>query len=124
MPTSLPASKPYCATRPRRAVYDLGCATGTTLLQLLPGLADLGFTYIGIDNAPAMIDKARRKAKMFSSGSILPPSLPSNRQIVPPVMDYLDFLPAAEHDDIIRPGEKAAMDQPAQKRLPALPSAL
>lgn len=53
-------------TPPGAVVYDLGCATGTTLLQLLPRLNDLDLTYIGIDNAPAMIDKARRKAEMFS----------------------------------------------------------
>lgn len=50
-------------------VYDLGCSTGTTLLQLLSRLADLDLTYVGIDNAPAMIGKARRKAEMFSRGS-------------------------------------------------------
>ena len=50
-------------------VYDLGCATGTTLLELVHRLPDDDLNYIGIDNAPAMISKARRKAKQFSRGS-------------------------------------------------------
>lgn len=50
-------------------VYDLGCSTGTTLLRLLPRLSDRDLTYVGIDNAPAMIAKAGRKAEMFSGTS-------------------------------------------------------
>jgi len=52
-------------------VYDLGCSTGTTLLELARRLPDLGLKYIGMDNAPAMIDKAQRKAEMFSKGSLV-----------------------------------------------------
>lgn len=49
-----------------RAVYDLGCSTGTTLLELARLLPDINCRFIGIDNAPAMIKKARLKAEMFS----------------------------------------------------------
>lgn len=47
-------------------VYDLGCSTGTTLLELARRLPDLNCRFVGIDNAPAMIEKARRKAEMYS----------------------------------------------------------
>ncbi len=49
-----------------RTIYDLGCSTGTTLLELVRRLPDLKCNYVGIDNAPAMIQKAKRKAEMFS----------------------------------------------------------
>ena len=47
-------------------VYDLGCATGTTLLELSRRLADMDHSYRGIDNAPAMLEKAKRKTEMYS----------------------------------------------------------
>lgn len=50
-----------------RTVYDLGCSTGTTLLELARRLPALECRFVGIDNAPAMISKARRKAEMFST---------------------------------------------------------
>lgn len=45
---------------PDTAVYDLGCSTGTTLLNLagaLPGATRL----VGIDSSEAMIDRARQR---------------------------------------------------------------
>lgn len=54
-----------------RAIYDLGCSTGTTLLELARRLPDLDCRFVGIDNAPAMIKKARQKAEMFSKSSII-----------------------------------------------------
>lgn len=47
-------------------IYDLGCSTGTTLLELARRLPVPDCRFVGIDNAPAMIVKARRKAEMFS----------------------------------------------------------
>lgn len=63
------------ASRQRREeptiVYDLGCSTGTTLLEIgrrLPGR----YILIGIDNSVAMLKRARRKAAMFSkTGQII-----------------------------------------------------
>ncbi len=52
-------------------VYDLGCSTGTTLLELSRRLADMELHFIGIDNAPAMIEKARRKVEMYSKSSVI-----------------------------------------------------
>lgn len=52
-------------------LYDLGCSTGTTLLELSRRLPERHFRYIGIDNAPAMLDKARRKSAMFNKSTVL-----------------------------------------------------
>ncbi len=56
---------------PGNTVYDLGCSTGSTLLELARLLPDMDLRFIGIDNAPAMIDKARRKAGMYSKSSLI-----------------------------------------------------
>ena len=47
-------------------VYDLGCSTGTTLLYLARMPDNSKFNFIGVDNSEAMLDKALRKAQMFS----------------------------------------------------------
>ena len=47
-------------------VYDLGCSTGTTLIALARKLEPENLQFIGIDNSQAMLDKALRKAEMFS----------------------------------------------------------
>ena len=47
-------------------VYDLGCSTGTTLLHLARMLGSQDLMFIGLDNSKAMLDKAFRKAEMFS----------------------------------------------------------
>lgn len=45
---------------PDSNLYDVGCATGTTL-QLLDGYVDPEVQLIGIDNSEEMLDKARAK---------------------------------------------------------------
>jgi len=47
-------------------VYDLGCSTGTTLMHLARMLESRNLKFIGVDNSKAMLDKAFRKAQMFS----------------------------------------------------------
>jgi len=56
---------------PGSKVYDLGCSTGTTLLELARRLDDMELHYTGIDNAPAMIEKAARKAEMYSKSAVI-----------------------------------------------------
>lgn len=46
-------------------VIDLGCSTGSTLLELARNLEALELRFTGIDNSRAMIDKAALKAEMF-----------------------------------------------------------
>jgi tRNA (cmo5U34)-methyltransferase len=45
---------------PGTNLYDIGCSTATTLLTLDP-ILDPSVTFIGIDNAPDMLEKARQK---------------------------------------------------------------
>jgi tRNA (cmo5U34)-methyltransferase len=52
--------------KPGSRVYDLGCSTGNTLIELSRRLADLHLHFIGIDNSTAMIHKAILKAEMYS----------------------------------------------------------
>ncbi len=47
-------------------VYDLGCSTGTTLVELARRLAPLGLHFTGVDNSSAMIQKAALKAALYS----------------------------------------------------------
>lgn len=49
-------------------VVDLGCSTGTTLLQFCRLLPDETIHYIGIDTSEAMLAKARTKAENYSKG--------------------------------------------------------
>jgi tRNA (cmo5U34)-methyltransferase len=49
--------------RPGDRVYDLGCSTGTTLVELADRLKHPGLKFTGLDNSPAMLAKARLKAE-------------------------------------------------------------
>jgi len=53
----------------RLTVYDLGCSTGTTLLELSRRLHHKPLHLIGIDNSPAMLKKAQAKAARFARTS-------------------------------------------------------
>ncbi len=44
-------------------VYDLGCSTGSTLLEFSRLLEHKNLSYYGVDNAKPMIEKARLKAE-------------------------------------------------------------
>ena len=46
--------------RPSTNLYDIGCSTATTLL-MLDSILDPDVKFIGIDNAPDMLEKARQK---------------------------------------------------------------
>jgi len=41
-------------------LYDLGCSTGTTLITLDP-LVDKGVEFVGVDNSPEMLERAKAK---------------------------------------------------------------
>lgn len=56
-------------------VYDLGCATGTTLLEFSRQLEHKGLQFIGIDNSAPMLDKARLKSELYSKQESLSFSL-------------------------------------------------
>jgi tRNA (cmo5U34)-methyltransferase len=52
---------------PGSALYDMGCATGTTLRQL-DSLVDPNVLFVGIDNSRDMLDQARSKLENLDSG--------------------------------------------------------
>jgi tRNA (cmo5U34)-methyltransferase len=54
------------SVQPEARIVDLGCSTGSTLLELSRLLADMKLQFIGLDQAPAMLEKAQRKAEMFT----------------------------------------------------------
>lgn len=56
--------------KPQGRLYDLGCSTASTLLDIerdLPHEAEL----IGIDNARSMLEQARRKLRVYRSKIVL-----------------------------------------------------
>lgn len=52
---------------PGTNLYDLGCATGTTLVACDP-VVDRAVRFIGVDNSAEMLDKARRKLEALPGG--------------------------------------------------------
>jgi len=42
-------------------IYDLGCSTGTTLMNISRELSRFPVSFIGIDNSEAMLGKARAR---------------------------------------------------------------
>jgi tRNA (cmo5U34)-methyltransferase len=52
---------------PGTNLFDLGCATGTSLILLDP-VVDPGVRFVGIDNSAEMLDKARQKLSACASG--------------------------------------------------------
>lgn len=53
-------------TKQGDTVYDLGCSTGTTLLEMSRRLNHLNLNFIGVDSSLPMIAKATLKTEMFS----------------------------------------------------------
>ena len=50
---------------PETSVYDLGCSTGTTFINLHPHL-DPRIRFVGVDNSAEMLEKCRAKFKQHS----------------------------------------------------------
>ncbi len=42
-------------------IYDLGCSTGNTLVELLQKITDTTVSFIGVDNSSPMLEKCRAK---------------------------------------------------------------
>jgi len=51
--------------QPGSCIYDLGCSSGTTFAALNP-VIDPSVKFVGIDNSPDMLDKAREKFSALS----------------------------------------------------------
>lgn len=48
-------------------VYDLGCSTGSVLLELERRMEGISAHLVGIDSSPAMLERARSKARGYGS---------------------------------------------------------
>ena len=57
--------------QPGDQVFDLGCSTGETMVELARKLNHQKLEFTGVDNSPAMLEKANHKAEMFSLGGNL-----------------------------------------------------
>src|SRR5262245_13449999 len=55
--------------QPGTMLYDLGCSTGTTL-ELLDPLVHPDVGFVGVDNSPEMLDKARAKLDLRSGRNL------------------------------------------------------
>jgi tRNA (cmo5U34)-methyltransferase len=53
--------------RPHTSLFDLGCATGTSLVELDP-LIDPAVRFVGVDSSQEMLEKARQKLAVCPSG--------------------------------------------------------
>jgi tRNA (cmo5U34)-methyltransferase len=51
--------------RPRDTVYDLGCSTGSALVQVGTSLKQLDLKLVGLDTSAPMVEKARLKTRAF-----------------------------------------------------------
>ena len=52
-------------------VYDLGCSTGTSILECARILGERDLRFIGIDNSAAMLEKATLKAELHGKKDIV-----------------------------------------------------
>lgn len=93
--------------RPGERVYDLGCSTGTTMVQLATGLRGINPYLVGVDVAVPMTEKARLKLKAFGivnaevmTADIAQAPLETCGAVI---MNYtLQFLPIAERLPLLR----------------------
>ena len=58
-------------TKENDVIYDLGCSTGSSILECARILGDRGLTFIGIDNSAPMLEKATLKAELHGKKDIV-----------------------------------------------------
>lgn len=49
--------------QPSTNIYDLGCATGTTIIQLCQEISDPSVKFIGMDNSKPMLNRVKKRIK-------------------------------------------------------------
>ena len=93
---------------PDRCVYDLGCSTGSLLLQLAKSIPTIPkVPLIGMDNSAAMLSKARKKLNNFPNSvdfieASLDASFPFNDSCAI-VMNYtLQFIPVENRASLLK----------------------
>jgi tRNA (cmo5U34)-methyltransferase len=97
---------------PARTCYDLGCSLGATTLAVLHQLGDLEARLIGVDNAPAMIERARVQIidprVRFELGDMR--ELPLQPAGVVILNYVLQFIPPTDRLQLLA-GIRAALDE-------------
>lgn len=68
---SMAASLLETFVAPHQTVYDLGCSTGATMIELARRLPHLDLHFIGVDSSAAMVEKASLKAEIYSKSKQL-----------------------------------------------------
>lgn len=58
-------------TAPGDTIYDLGCSTGTSLLECAGILSDHNLQFVGIDNSAPMLEKATLKAELHGKQDLV-----------------------------------------------------
>jgi tRNA (cmo5U34)-methyltransferase len=95
--------------QPGTAVYDLGCSTGTTMVNVLKALKDKNVKVVGVDNSPHMLAVARRRLehqKLWKRASLyeadLNQPLSLGRPSVVILVLTLQFLRPAQRELLIQ----------------------
>ena len=99
-------------------VYDLGCATATTLINLQEALKDRTEAYIGYDNSEAMLSKAAAKVKLvgladrirLQLGDLMDEKLPLERASLVTMCWTLQFIRPPERLALIRRIQRQMLD--------------
>lgn len=90
--------------------YDLGCSTGTTLINLHRAIGEQAEAYIGYDNSEAMLAKGLEKLEriglrdqiQLKIGDLMDERLPLERAGVVTMCWVLQFLRPPEREGLIR----------------------
>lgn len=86
-------------------LYDLGCSLGAASLAMASGLAESACTLVGVDNAPAMLEKARDYTRHAQVPIQLVEADVSQIALQPSsvvVMNFtLQFVPKARRDALL-----------------------
>ena len=97
----------YTVNGGSETVYDLGCATGTTLKTLIEdGTRNPTRTYIGIDESKPMLEKAREKLAHHKNVRLVEDDLTERRRYpnanVVISLFTLSFIPEADRERVLR----------------------
>ncbi|PHR27754.1 MAG: carboxy-S-adenosyl-L-methionine synthase CmoA [Desulfotalea sp.] len=89
-------------------VYDLGCSTGTSLLECARTLGDKNLHFVGIDNSRPMLDKATLKAELHGKQDMVSFLLEDITEFSHPgagaiILNYtLQFIRPIRREDFIK----------------------
>lgn len=91
----------------RSVVYDLGCASGTTLAMLIERHAGKEVSWVGLDEAEPMLEEARGKLAMFPNVRLVRQTVPSRETLISDAslvtsIFTLQFTPQRDRPEFVR----------------------